>query len=43
MKAVSSLSKQPISGASVQIRILSTVAKPSVDHIPAGGCVLPTR
>jgi hypothetical protein len=30
MKAVSSLSKQPISGASVQIRILSTVAKPSV-------------
>ncbi len=30
MKAASSLSKQPISGASVQIRILSTVAKPAV-------------
>ena len=30
MKAVSSLSKQPVPGAAVQIRILSTVAKPSV-------------
>ncbi len=30
MKAVSSLSKQPVAGAAVQIRILSTVSKPAV-------------
>lgn len=30
LKAVSSLSKQPVAGAAVQIRILSTVAKPAV-------------
>lgn len=30
MKAVSSLSKQPVAGAAVQIRILSTVAKPAI-------------
>ncbi len=30
MKAVSSLSKQPVAGAAVQIRILSTVSKPEV-------------
>ncbi len=30
MKAMSSLSKQPVAGASVQIRILSTIQKPAV-------------
>ncbi|MCA1580209.1 MAG: hypothetical protein LC796_02220 [Acidobacteria bacterium] len=30
MKAVSSLSKQPVAGAAVQIRILSTVSKPEI-------------
>ncbi|MEP6801738.1 MAG: hypothetical protein ABJC07_07365 [Acidobacteriota bacterium] len=30
MKAVSSLSKQPVAGAAVQIRILSTIHKPAV-------------
>ena len=30
MKAVSSLSKQPVPGAAIQIRILSTIARPAV-------------